>query len=70
MEKIMTSIKKDTTKNWEKAVNFIPKDQECIIYTDMLPLGIKIGDGKTKLADLNFFGDASYSFENNTLIIN
>lgn len=51
MVKEQTFIKKDTTKNWNKAINFIPKENEIIIYTDA---GTKIGDGKTKLNNLPF----------------
>jgi hypothetical protein len=41
--------KKDTSINWNKAKNFIPKINEMIIYTDFSPNRIKIGDGKTLL---------------------
>ena len=51
MEKENTIIKKDTSENWGKAKNFIPKENEIIIYTDA---GMKIGDGKTKLNELPF----------------
>jgi hypothetical protein len=34
MIKETTYIKKDTTENWNKAKNFIPKENEVIIYTD------------------------------------
>jgi len=51
MIKEQTYIKKDTTENWDKAKNFIPKKNEIIVYTDA---GTKIGDGKTKVNDLPF----------------
>jgi hypothetical protein len=51
MIKENTIIKKDTTENWAKAKNFIPKENEIIVYTDA---GIKIGDGKTKVNELPF----------------
>jgi hypothetical protein len=51
MIKENTVIKKDTYDNWSKAKNFIPKDKEIIVYTDM---GMKIGDGKTNVNDLPF----------------
>jgi hypothetical protein len=35
MEKEPTLIKKDTSLNWDKAKNFIPKENEIIIYTDL-----------------------------------
>lgn len=44
-------IKNDISTNWNKA-NFIPKEKEIIVYTDILKL--KIGDGKTRLVDLPF----------------
>jgi hypothetical protein len=28
-------IKKDTTENWNKAINFIPKAGEIIVYADL-----------------------------------
>lgn len=51
MIKENTIIKKDTTENWAKAKNFIPKENEIIVYTDA---GMKIGDGKTKVNELPF----------------
>lgn len=69
MEKQNNFIKKDTSENWSKAKNFIPKDKEIIIYTDML-YGMKIGDGKTRLGDLPFFHDNEYSIEDDTLVVN
>lgn len=44
--------KHDTTANWNKATNFIPKAGEIIIYDDVHR--IKIGDGKTKVTSLPF----------------
>ena len=63
-------IKKDTSENWSKAKNFIPKKNEIILYTDFEPNGIKIGDGKTKVGDLPFVNNAEYSVEEDTLVIN
>ena len=37
-------LKHDTAANWAKAVNFVPKKGEVIIYDDMDP-PFKIGDG-------------------------
>ena len=61
-------IKKDTTENWSKAKNFIPKANEVIIYTDTGEQ--KIGDGKTKLNELPFIDQNFYSVDGTTLIIN
>lgn len=44
--------KHDTSANWNKAINFIPKAGEIIIYDDVHK--IKIGDGKTKVTGLPF----------------
>ena len=64
------TIKKDTSNNWEKAKNFIPKTNEIIIYTDLEPYGTKIGDGKTKVNELPFIDINNYSIEDDTLVIN
>ena len=45
--------KHDTKANWEKATNFIPLKGEIILYDDLNE--IKIGDGTTKINDLDFF---------------
>jgi len=68
MIKEQTLIKKDTSINWNKAKNFIPKEHEVIIYTDFN--SIKIGDGKTKVNDLPFVSNNKYDIEEDTLIIN
>jgi len=62
MIKEQTLIKKDTSINWGKAKNFIPKENELIIYTDLNKK--KIGDGVTKLNDLPFFDKIQYYIEN------
>lgn len=67
MIKENTIIKKDTYENWSKAKNFIPKDKEIIVYTNM---GMKIGDGKTTVNELPFINQSSYSVDEGTLIIN
>lgn len=49
--------KVDTTANWEKATNFIPKKGEIIIYSDAGGAGtpkMKIGDGSTAVSSLPF----------------
>lgn len=64
MSKIYSDIrvlmKHDITINWTKAVNFVPKAGEIIVYDDYfvdndnkLP-GIKIGDGTHKVSELPF----------------
>lgn len=47
----------DTTANWAKATNFVPKKGEIIIYSDGGGVGIpkmKVGDGTTKVGSLKF----------------
>ena len=66
MVKEQSFIKKDTTENWNKAKNFIPKENEVIVYTDA---GTKIGDGKTLLHGLPFINQNFYSVEGTTLIV-
>lgn len=70
MIKEQTLIKKDTSINWSKAKNFIPKENEVLIYTDFNPNRIKIGNGKTKVNDLTFVDNNEYSIEEDTLVIN
>lgn len=45
--------KHDTEANWNKAVNFVPKAGEIIVYDDVYPK-IKIGDGVKTVANLNY----------------
>ena len=68
MIKEQTLIKKDTSINWNKAKNFIQKENEIIIYTDFN--SIKIGNGKTKVNDLPFVDNNEYMVEEDTLVIN
>lgn len=68
MIKETTYIKKDTSENWEKAKNFIPKENEVIVYTDTQQQ--KIGNGKDKLNELPFIDQTYYSVDGTTLIIN
>ena len=42
MEKEFVCMKSDTSENWSKAKNFIPKENEVIVYTDLEKK--KIGD--------------------------
>lgn len=55
----MNKIKNDTSSNWAKAT-FIPKEDEIILYTDLLK--IKVGDGKTKIGDLPFLENETPTF--------
>ena len=48
--------KHDTEANWKKATNFIPLKGDIILYDDLNE--IKIGDGTTKINDLDFFASA------------
>ena len=53
----------DTTANWEKATNFVPKKGEIIIYSDGGGTGIpkmKVGDGATKVGSLKFADEGQY----------
>ena len=69
MKKENVIIKKDTEENWNKAKNFIPKQDEIIEYIDLpKPYNLKIGDGKTKLNDLGFIKN-QYILDNDILII-
>lgn len=69
MIKEQNLIKKDTSINWSKAKNFIPKENEIIVYTD-LRHSIKIGDGITKVNELPFVYSCEYDVDEDTLIIN
>ena len=54
-EKIINSriqLKTDTSSNWSKATNFIPKKGEFIFYSDLQKF--KMGDGSTKVSVLDF----------------
>ena len=63
-------LKTDTTLNWDKATNFIPKKGEICIYSDRFQLddgsyvpGIKVGDGSSYIHELEFMGDEYISNE-------
>jgi hypothetical protein len=70
MIKEQTFIKKDTLENWNKAINFIPKENEVIVYTDLNLK--KIGDGRMAVNDLPFLENESFYIDDddNMLIIN
>ena len=64
-------IKLDTSENWNKAKNFIPKLGEIIIYEDSDFLRLKLGDGVTPVNDLPFVDINDYYIEDEeTLVIN
>ena len=70
-KRIKTQIinRHDIAENWAKAVNFVPKQGEPIVYDDRYTdadgnevivasaVGYKIGDGVTKVHDLPFLGN-------------
>ena len=60
-------IKQDTIENWNKAKNFIPKENELIFYTDTEQY--KIGNGKTKINDLPFLSNVIYTLNDDILEI-
>jgi hypothetical protein len=81
MKKQIT-LKHDLSVNWAKAINFIPKIDELILYDGVMENGnyvelprLKRGDGVTKLKDLPFLDsensqkdlDVSYSYYDETL---
>lgn len=52
-----TQQKIDTTANWAKATNFVPKKGEIIVYSDGGGTGVpkmKVGDGTTVVGSLKF----------------
>lgn len=55
--------KHDIEANWVKAVNFIPKKGELIVYDadeNNAEPRVKIGDGITKVSSLPFIQDNIY----------
>ena len=64
-EKIINSriqLKTDTSSNWSKATNFIPKKGEFIFYSDLQRF--KIGDGSTNVSLLDFVNTVPEYFTN------
>lgn len=59
-------MKTDTEANWAKAVNFIPKKGEVIVYSGNPPK-IKVGDGTTKVNALPFMTTAITNDEIDTI---
>lgn len=55
--KARIQLKNDTETNWNKAINFIPKKGELIIYStdEAHPFSrFKVGDGTTTVINLPF----------------
>jgi hypothetical protein len=52
--------KHDSATNWELHSSFIPKAGEMIIYDGPVP-NIKIGDGTSTIANLNFIDHNHYT---------
>ena len=67
MKKAKSFVKKDTSNNWEKAKNFIPKENEVIIYIDLQKK--KIGNGKDKINDLPFIDKDFFFIDGTTLVL-
>lgn len=56
--------KHDTENNWNKAVNFIPKKAELIVYDaddNYNYIRVKMGDGVTNVSELPFLDDEIYN---------
>ncbi len=74
---MIDKLKRDTLENWNKAVNFIPKLDEIIVYDCENGPRMKIGDGVTNVINLPFQDDISVAnitdkesiVEDDTLII-
>ena len=58
--------KHDIEANWDKAINFIPKAGEIIVYDIDEKYNysrVKIGDGITSVVNLNFVGSEKANIE-------
>lgn len=62
-------IKTDTTENWNKAINFIPKAGEVIKYADPDSIKWKMGNGVSKLQELPFIDMNDYFIENEDILV-
>lgn len=65
---VRSQQKIDTTANWAKATNFIPKKGEIIVYSDGGGTGvpkIKVGDGTTVVGSLKFLVDGNITWDTN-----
>ena len=74
--KTRIQLKNDTEANWNKAINFVPREGEVIIYStdDTHPFSrLKVGDGNTTIINLPFVGadkiTCNQTIENETLIL-
>lgn len=70
--KTRIQLKNDTETNWNKAINFIPKQGEIIIYSadDSHPFSrLKVGDGNTTVTTLPFIDAGTINGENLTDVI-
>ena len=56
--------KHDTAENWDKAINFIPKAGELIVYDADAnnPLRFKMGNGNDVVIDLPFYGEENIKY--------
>lgn len=55
-------VKRDKCENWIKAKNFIPKENEIILYDfPDKSIKIKVGDGKSLVGDLPFLQEEKFS---------
>lgn len=63
-------MKREKETDWAKAINFIPKDREIIVY-DCLngDIKFKIGDGKTNVNDLPFTDDNLFTVLDGTFVV-
>lgn len=61
------TYKFDSSINWEKAKNFIPKENELIYYYDLKQ--VKIGNGITKVNDLPFLNNNTDIYQGEMRII-
>lgn len=59
-------IKRETSANWQKAVNFVPLEGELILYTDVNKL--KIGDGVKTVNELSFIDQSIWDTLNNSVL--
>ena len=61
-------IKRDSTINWKKAVNYIPDSGVVIIYdNEDGSIQLKIGDGESKVNDLPDILNRTSSVEDEVL---
>lgn len=66
--KTIVSVTRDTTANWNRYPNLVPKIGEIIVYLDRFYADgknvpdIKVGDGSTRIVDLPFIGDTGEAY--------